>query len=172
MCGCSGWHWMAFAGVCWCLLVSDGVGVVSYGVWRCKEGVWGVSQRVSECCLWAYLRFGFLQGSIWVFRPCMMQQSFYIGKSWKGKIPHTWHFLNIRIPKPPYISSIKIIRLLNFLNFLGLSEENYNLQSLWITLYRAFTFNCLPKIIGLDLISVTKWPKPLTTDFTSSFCFL
>ena len=64
----------------------------------------------------------------------MMQQSFYIGKSWKGKIPHTWHFLNIRIPKPPYISSIKIIRLLNFLNFLGLSEENYNLQSLWITL--------------------------------------
>ena len=61
-------------------------------------------------------------------------------KSWKGKIPHTWHFLNIRIPKPPYISSLKIIRLLNFLNFLGLSEENYNLQSLWITLYMGHTY--------------------------------
>ena len=122
----------------WHLLVSVDVWrrrLVSYGVWRCKEGVWGVSQRVSECCLWAYLMFGFLQGSIWVFRLCMMQQSFYIGKSRKGKIPHTLHFSNIRIPKPPYISSLKIIRLLNFLNFLGLSEENYNLQSLWITLY-------------------------------------
>ena len=121
----------------WHLLVSVDVWrrrLVSYGVWRCKEGVWGVSQRVSECCLWAYLMFGFLQGSIWVFRLCMMQQSFYIGKSRKGKIPHTLHFSNIRIPKPPYISSLKIIRLLNFLNFLGLSEENYNLQSLWITL--------------------------------------
>ena len=123
-----GRHQMVIVSVFWCLLVS-------YVVWRCGEGVWGVSQRVSECCLWAYLMFGFLQGSIWVFRLCMMQQSFYIGKSRKGKIPHTLHFSNIRIPKPPYISSLKIIRLLNFLNFLGLSEENYNLQSLWITLY-------------------------------------
>ena len=65
----------------------------------------------------------------------MVQQLVYIGKSRKSKIPHTLHFSNIRIPKPPYISSLKIIRLLNFLNFLGLSEENYNLQSLWITLY-------------------------------------
>ena len=135
MCGGSCWHWMAFAGACWCLLVSDGVFLVSYGVWRWEEGVWGVTQRISECCLWTWLRFGSLRGSIWVFRPCMMQQMLYIGKSPKGKIPHTWHFWNIKIPKPPYVSSLKIIGLLHLFKFLGPSKENYNLQSLWITLY-------------------------------------
>ena len=134
MCGGSCWHWMAFAGACWCLLVPDGVFLVSYGVWRWEEGVWGVTQRISECCLWTWLRFGSLRGSIWVFRPCMMQQLLYIGKSPKGKIPHTWHFWNIEIRKPPYVSSLKIIGLLHLFKFLGPSKENYNLQSLWITL--------------------------------------
>ena len=46
-----------------------------------------------------------------------MQQLLYIGKSPKGKIPHTWHFWNIKIRKPPYVSSLKIIGLLHFLNF-------------------------------------------------------
>ena len=138
MCGGSCWHWMAFAGACWCLLVPDGVFLVSYGVWRWEEGVWGFTQSVYECCLWTWLRFGSLWGSIWVFRPCMMQQMLYIGKSPKGKIPHTWHFWNIKIPKPPYVSSLKIIGLLHLFKFLGPSKENYNLllQSLWITLYQ------------------------------------
>ena len=134
MCGGSCWHWMAFAGACWCLLVPDGVFLVSYGVWRWEEGVWGFTQSVYECCLWTWLRFGSLWGSIWVFRPCMMQQMLYIGKSPKGEIPHTWHFWNIKIPKPPYVSSLKIIGLLHLFKFLGPSKENYNLQSLWITL--------------------------------------
>ena len=64
-----------------------------------------------------------------------MQQLLYIGKSQKGKIPHNWCFWNIKIPKPPCISSLKIIGLLHFWKFLGLSEENYNPQSLWIILY-------------------------------------
>ena len=59
----------------------------------------------------------------------------YIGNAWKGKTPRTWHHWNIKIPKPPCISSLKINGLLCFWKFLGLSEENYNLQSLWITLY-------------------------------------
>ena len=63
-----------------------------------------------------------------------MQQLLYIGKSRKGKIPHIW-LLNIEIPKPPYISSLKIIGLLHFWKILGPSEEIYNPQSLWITLY-------------------------------------
>ena len=134
MCGGSCWHWMAFAGACWCLLVPDGVFLVSYGVWRWEEGVWGFTQSVYECCLWTWLRFGSLWGSIWVFRPCMMQQMLYIGKSPKGKIPRTWHFWSIKIPKPPYVSSLKIIGLLHLFKFLGPSKENYNLQSLWITL--------------------------------------
>ena len=59
----------------------------------------------------------------------------YIGNAWKGKTPRTWHHWNIKIPKPPCIRSLKINGLLCFWKFLGLSEENYNLQSLWITLY-------------------------------------
>ena len=143
MCGGSCWHWMAFAGACWCLLVPDGVFLVSYGVWRWEEGVWGFTQSVYECCLWTWLRFGSLWGSIWVFRPCMMQQMLYIGKSPKGEIPHTWHFWNIKIPKPPYVSSLKIIGLLHLFKFLGPSKENYNLQSLWITLYNVCQQNII-----------------------------
>ena len=79
--GGSCWHWMAFAGVCWCLLVS-------YGVWRCEEGVWGASERVSECCLWTCLRFGFLRGSIWVFRPCLVQLALYRKISEKQNSTH------------------------------------------------------------------------------------
>ena len=51
-----------------------------------------------------------------------------------GKIPHTWHLGNIKIPKPPYISPLKIIGSLHFFKYLGPSEENYNPQFLWITL--------------------------------------
>ena len=113
--------------------------------------------------------FGFLQGSIWVFRLCMMQQSFYIGKSRKGKIPHTLHFSNIRIPKPPYISSLKIIRLLNFLNFLGLSEENYNLQSLWITLYQILL--CWASFFHLTRAKI-ELPRPNKTIAEGFLCVL
>ena len=124
------WHWMAFAGVWWCLTAAFSV-LWCLEMW---EGLSGVSQRVSELLLWTCLRFGFLPGSIWVFRPCLVQQLLYIGKSSKGKIPCTWHFWNIKIPKPPYISSLKIIGLLHFFKFLGPSEKNYNLQFIWITL--------------------------------------
>ena len=67
-------------GICWCLFVSFGVWrrlLVSYGVWRCEEGVWGASERVSECCLWTCLRFGLLRRNIWVFRACLVQLALY-----------------------------------------------------------------------------------------------
>ena len=79
--------------------------------------------------------FGCVLGSFGVFMPFMVQQMLYIGNAWKGKTPRTWHFWNIKIPKPPCISSLKIIGLLHFWKILGPSEENYNLQSFWITLY-------------------------------------
>ena len=60
-------------------------------------------------------------------------------KSSERQNSHTWQFWNIKIPKPPYISSLKIIGFLHFLNFLGLSEKNYNPQSLMITLYPTHT---------------------------------
>ena len=96
----------------WRLLVSFGVWwcpIVSHIVWRWKEHVWGVSQKASESCLLACVRFRYIWGCFWVFRPCMVKHMLYIGKASKGKIPHTWHFWNIKIPKPPYISPLKII---------------------------------------------------------------
>ena len=78
-------------GICWCLLVSFCVCwclLASYGVWRCEEGVWGASERVSECCLWTCLRFGFLRGSIWVFRPCLVQLALYWKISEKQNSTH------------------------------------------------------------------------------------
>ena len=47
------WRLLVSVGVCWCL-------IVSYVVWRCAEGVRRVSQRVSQCCLWTCVMFGFL----------------------------------------------------------------------------------------------------------------
>ena len=60
---------------------------------------------------------------------------FYIGKAPKGKFPHTWQFWNLKIPKPPYKSSLKMVGFVHFSNFLIPSEKYYNLQSCWITLY-------------------------------------
>ena len=71
MCGHSCWHQMAFDGVWWCL-------IVTHVVWRCGEGVWGVSQtlsqRVSECCLRVCARFQCIWGCLWVFKPCVVKQ--------------------------------------------------------------------------------------------------
>ena len=49
------WWLLLSFGAWWCLLVS-------HVVWRSGEGVWGFSQRVSECCLWTRVRFGASEG--------------------------------------------------------------------------------------------------------------
>ena len=99
--------------VAWCLLVY----VV---VLNCPEII-GVGfcehNNVVYVCLWC---LDASNGCIWVFRPSMVRQILYIGKASKGKILYTWNFWNIKIPKPPYISSSKIIGLLHFLKFLFL----------------------------------------------------
>ena len=100
--------------------------------------------------------FGCVLGSFRVFMPCMVQQMLYIGNAWRGKTPRTWHFWNIKIPKPPYISSLKIIELIHFWKILGPSEEIYNLQSLWITLYLRITFLFFEQIWGWNLKSQLK----------------
>ena len=67
------WFMLRLNNVCWCLLVFVGVCwclIVSYVVWRCAEGVWRVSQRVSECCLWTCESFGFLWWCIWGLVGC------------------------------------------------------------------------------------------------------
>ena len=64
----------------------------------------------------------------------------------------TWDTLGIKIPKPPYISSLKMVGFVHFSNFFIPSEKYYKLQSCWITLYL--------HIYGpLDLISQKPtWP--------------
>ena len=94
------------------------------------EGVW---EHINEVVS-ILIGFGSVRGCIWVFRPCRVQEMLYDGIAPRGKIQSTWHFLNIKIPKPPYISSLKITGVANFFHFFTLSEANYNLQSLSITL--------------------------------------
>ena len=59
----------------------------------------------------------------------------HIGPTLKGKIFFTRHFWDIKISKPPYLPLPKKIEFCHFSYFSCLSERNYNLQSLWITLY-------------------------------------
>ena len=107
---------------------------------------WGKSESLEKVCT---------LGSIWVFRPCMVQQMLHIGNASKGKTPRSWHLWNIKIPKPPYISSLKITGLLHFSNFLGLPDEIYNPQSLWITLYQSQLFLPQSTWNPLLLVSIT-----------------
>ena len=51
----------------------------------------------------------------------------------------TWDTIGIKIPKPPYISSLKMVGFVHFSNFLIPSEKYYKLQSCWITLYKEET---------------------------------
>ena len=98
-------------------------GMSGGGVWEHISGV--------VCIL---VGFGSIWGCIWVFRPWRVQEMLYDAIAPKGKISSTWHFWNIKIPKPPYISSLKITGVDNFFHFFTLSEANYNSQSLSITL--------------------------------------
>ena len=88
--------------------------LVSVSVWRCEEGVWGVFQSVSECCFKHNMDVCTVSLRLRVYLSVMAlygAANAHIWKSLKGKIPRTWHFWNIKIPKPPYISSLKIIGL-------------------------------------------------------------
>ena len=141
-------------GICWCLLVSFGVWrrlLVFYGVWRCGEGVWGLSQRVSECCLSTCLRFRFLWGSIWVFRPC---NGTAIALYWKMSERQNSTYMAFFKPQNTKTSLYKLSKnhwVIAFLKFLGPSEENYNPQSLWITLYIIYYLTILKVLCLHDI---------------------
>ena len=125
--GCS----RIFGSLCW----HQWRPLLSYVVCRCR--------RVSKKFLKGYLIavYCFVQSLIaykgvkGVLRPCVVYQMLYIGKAPRGKFSHTWQFWNIKIPKPPNLSSLKIIGFLHFLKFLGPLGKDYNLHSLIITLY-------------------------------------
>ena len=89
-----------------------------------------------------FVGFGCVKWCIWVFRPCMVQQMLYIGIAPKGKILSIWHFSNIRILKPPYIRSLKIIGFLYFFNFWVRQKK--------ITIYSLFWSPCIREVVLLS----------------------
>ena len=52
-----------------------------------------------------------------------------------GTILQPGDTLGIKILKPPFISSLKMVGFVHFSNLLIPSEKYYNSQSFWITLY-------------------------------------
>ena len=71
----------------------------------------------------------------------------------------TWDTLGIKIPKPPYKSSLKMVGFVHFSNFLLPSEKYYNLQSCWITLYTKEKPKISPRQAQNMPIRVTQCPK-------------
>ena len=90
------------------------------GILRCQNclGVFGDYLRVQSMQDWAVLK-----------------PTHHFGKTVKWKICSTWSLWDIKIPKPPHKSFLKIIELDHFLHFLGSSERYYLYQLLLITLY-------------------------------------
>ena len=144
ICGGLCWHQMAFAEVWWCLMTSLTVLCCQQMLKGClknsSKGIWVLFMDLFK--VWMRIRlyrsgqalYGVANALYW--------------KSSERQNSHTWQFWNIKIPKPPYISSLKIIGFLHFLNFLGPSEKNYNPQSLMITLYNDEVIKDLKKYVG------------------------
>ena len=130
--------------VCWCPLayvsiwfifgnVRGHIGVSS-GVFRDvldPQACAGVYLR-AQGCSGMYLRAEFMQDSVW------LEPTHQFGTSWKAKFVFTWLLWDIKISKPPYVTSLKMVELCHFWSFSDLSERNYNSQSFWITLYLSF----------------------------------
>ena len=117
------WCLLVLFGVCWCLLLS----------WSVPRNLKEVSESIWVKCMyvcWVWMHLGMYRSG----KALNGAANALYRKSSKRQNSHTLRFWNIKIPKPPYISSLKIIGLLHFLEFLGPSEKNYNLQSLMITL--------------------------------------
>ena len=72
------WHGMAFAGVCWCLMLSGEVKRVS-------EEFFKAYLSVVLNIIWTCVRFRCVWGCIWVLWPCMVQQMPIFENLWKAK---------------------------------------------------------------------------------------
>ena len=72
-------------------------------------------------------------GLCWI-EPCWSKPTILV-QHWNARFFSTWLFWDIKIPKPPHKSFLKIIGLCHFLHFLGSSERYCLLQLLLTTLY-------------------------------------
>ena len=130
ICGGLCWHQMAFAEVWWCLMTSLTVLCCQQMLKGClknsSKGIWVLFMDLFK--VWMRIRlyrsgqalYGVANALYW--------------KSSERQNSQTWQFWNIKIPKPPYISSLKMVWFVHFSNFLIPSEKYYKLQSCWITL--------------------------------------
>ena len=104
---------------------------MSWGCLRKSFVVWAVFWGWQSCLgvFCGYLRF-----SPYRVESCWSQPTNLV-QHWNVKKILTWSFWDIKIPKQPHKSFLKITGLGNFLHFLGSSERYYLLQLLLITLY-------------------------------------
>ena len=124
------WCLLVFVGVCWCL-------ILSYVVWRCAEGVWIVSQKVSECCLWTCKCLGSCEGVSECSGLVGCSKCSILEYLRKENCVHLT-LLKHQNTKTSLYKLSKNHWVITLLENLGPSEENYNLQSFWITLYHFF----------------------------------
>ena len=114
------WRHLAFSVGIWlclfCFLVSGGVFQLIWVIFWDARGAWGCSRLTS-----------------WGIQSDWSQLT-NLAQPWKTRFSFTWLFWGIKISKPPYLPFPKITEFCNFSYFSYLSERNYNLQSLWITL--------------------------------------
>ena len=111
--------------VCWCLFCFW----VSGGCFNWSGWYFGVPELLEG-----------VRGYFWRLTPWGIQsdwsQSSILAQPWKAGFFFTRRFWDIKISKPPYLPLPKKIEFCHFSYFSCLSERNYNLQSLWITLYQ------------------------------------
>ena len=126
------WRFMLTSnGVCWRLMVCNDVFYCLQMLKGClrnfARGVWVLYMDLFK--VWMRIRlyrsgqalYGVANALYW--------------KSSERQISKHLTVLKYQNTKTPYISSLKIIGFLHFLNFLGPPENGYNLQSLMITLF-------------------------------------
>ena len=106
-----------------CLRMSWGCLRKSFVVWAV---FWGWQSCLGVFC--GYLRF-----SPYRVESCWSQPTNLV-QHWNVKKILTWSFWDIKIPKQPHKSFLKIIGLSHFLGFLGSSEIYFLSQLLLITL--------------------------------------
>jgi len=76
-------------------------------------------------CVWGVYGFSIL--AVW-------SENTILAQPWMVRFSVNWPYWDIKIPKPPYKSFLKIIGLGHFLQYLGSLERYYLLQLLLITL--------------------------------------
>ena len=137
-------------------------------VFGCLEG----------CFNWSGWYFGIpellggVRGCFWRFTPWGIQSDWsqltILAQPWKARIFFTWRFSDIKISKPPYLPFPQMTEFCHFSYFSCLSERNYNLQSLWITLYVVHISqkNCALTHLP-DNCALTHLPKKMCSTISS-----